>query len=218
MNDETDDKEIQDAKKLIAECNFKEYVKIYSNDSNLIKILGTVFHNKRSREMWMLLSSSNKEYYLKEMAVIIEKNENPRLPIYQYHIDILVKAGIVLTRIKLHNKHKTKFYRAAPVIMLTAPHIYEKASKSKTLKNTFQKVFKFAAIGFVALGIHAFSQFINKPETTTMTFDLLGDSNFIVSLIIPLLVIICGLIGVRIHSHFKNKKKLKQFNSFFDIQ
>ncbi|MCZ6581602.1 MAG: hypothetical protein O6761_00300 [Thaumarchaeota archaeon] len=214
MNEETSDKETQDMKNLIEDWNFKEYVKIYSNNSDLIKVLGSVFHNDKSREMWLLLSNNcKKEYYLKEMAVIIEKDDNPRLPNYEYHIAIMVKAGIVLVRVKLHNKHKTKFYRAAPVVMLTTPDIYEKASKSKTLKNTFKKVFKFAVIGVAALGIHAFSQFINRPETITETFNLSGDSNFT----IPLAVIIFGLLGVRIYSHFKNKKKLKQFNSFFKL-
>jgi len=123
--------------------DFKEFVKIYSNDSKLIPLLGSVFHNEKSRAMWMLLSSTHKEFYLKEMASLIEENENPRLPIYEHHIRTMVDAGIVLVRQKMHNKHMTKFYRAAPVILLTTPELYEKATTSKTLKTTFNKVFKF---------------------------------------------------------------------------
>ncbi len=59
--------------------------------------------------MWLLLCNTKKEFYLKEMAAIIENNENPRLPNYEYHIGIMVEAGIVLVRIKLHNKNKTNF-------------------------------------------------------------------------------------------------------------
>lgn len=124
--------------------DFKEFVKIYSYDSKLIPLLGSVFHNKKSRAMWLLLSSTHKELYLKEMAVIIEKNENPRLPIYEHHIGTMVDAGVVLVRQKMHNKHMTKFYRAAPVILLTTPQLYEKAITSKTLKTTLNTVFKFA--------------------------------------------------------------------------
>jgi len=207
VSEDTTDKEIQDAKKLISECNFKEFVKMYSNDSDLIKVLGSVFHNDKSRAMWLLLSNTKKEYYLKEMAVIIENDENPRLPNYEYHIAIMVKAGIVLVRDKLHNKHKTKFYRAASLVMLASPYLYEKASKSKTLKNTLMKVFKFASIGIAAFGIHSFLQL------TESTFTLGIIPNFIV----PLAVIVCGLIGDRIYSYFKNKKKLKQFISFFNL-
>lgn len=178
--------------------NDDEVVKIYSNASKLIPLLGSVFHNDKSREMWLLLSNSKKEFYLKEMAIIIENNDNPRLPNYEYHIGVMVEAGIVRVRVKLHNKHKTKFYRAAPVVMLTNPKIYEKATKSKTLRNTFNKVFKFAAIGIAALTSHiAF-----KITSTALSS---GNENFT----IPLLVIIFGLIGERIYSHFKFKKKLK---------
>ena len=125
--------------------DFKEFVKIYSNDSKLIPMLGSVFHNEKSRAMWLMLSSTRKEFYLKEMAVIIEKNDNPRLPIYEHHIRTMVDAGIVSVRQKMHNKHMTKFYRAAPFILLTTPHLYEKITKSQTLKNTFTKVLNFTA-------------------------------------------------------------------------
>lgn len=171
---------------------FKEYVKIYSNDSKLIPLLGSVFHNEKSRAMWLLLSNTKKEFYLKEMAIIIENNENPRLPNYEYHIGIMVEAGIVLVRIKLHNKHKTKFYRAAPVIMLTTPQLYEKASKSKTLKNTFNKVFKFVAIGIAALSSHVFVEFFSSSA-------LSGSPNYT----IPLLVTIVGILSERAYSHFR---------------
>ena len=86
--------------------DFKEFVKIYSNDSKQIPLLGSVFHNKKSRAMWSLLSSTHKEFYLKEMAVIIEKKENPRLPIYEHHIATMVDAGVVLVRDGMHNKHR----------------------------------------------------------------------------------------------------------------
>lgn len=142
------------------------------------------------------------------MAVIIEKDPNPRLPNYEYHIGVMVKAGIVLVRVKLHNKHRTKFYRAAPVIIITAPNLYEKASKSKTLKNTFKQVFKFTAIGVAAFGIHSFLQFEGS---------VLNASN-VPDFIVPLAVIVSGLLSMKIYSYFKNKKKLKQFNSFFKIK
>ena len=185
------------------DIDFKEFVKIYSNDSKRIPLLGSVFHNPKSREMWLLMSSTHKEFYLKEMAVIIEKTENPRLPIYEHHISTMVEAGIVLVRIKMHNKHLTKFYRAAPVILLTTPQLYEKATKSQTLKNVFTKVFKFAAIGISFCASWFFlnttqiltsstgGQFIQSPSSTT-------------SIIIPFIILISGLIIERIHNHLKN--------------
>ena len=208
--DEDNDKEIQDLKNLNTELDFREHVKIYSNDSELIKVLGSVFHNNKSRSMWLLLSSSNKEYYLKEMAVLIEKDENPRLPNYEYHIGVMVKAGIVLVRVKLHNKHRTKFYRAAPLVMLTAPHLYEKANKSKALKTAFHKVFKFAkfaGVGFVSL----FVLMSNMPRkasddltwkfTDLFEYPFQNDPSFF-----PLLIIIISLIVSRLYSILKKRR------------
>ena len=187
---------------------FKEFVKIYSNDSKLIPLLGSVFHNKKSRAMWLLLCNTKKEFYLKEMAAIIENNENPRLPNYEYHIGIMVEAGIVLVRIKLHNKHKTKFYRAAQVIMLTTPQLYEKASKSKTLKTAFHKVFKFAAVGSLVF----LSWFQGLPQKNLSDDGFDYGASFDVpfyeeTTFFPMLIIILALIINSVFNWQKKKKK-----------
>jgi len=122
---------------------FEECVNIYSNVEERITHLGSVFHNKISRNMWILLShNSHKEYYLKEMAVILENEKNPRLPIYEHHIKNMIKSGIVSTSQKMHNKHKTTFYRAAPItVIATSPH-YENLNQNNDLKNLFLQSFK----------------------------------------------------------------------------
>jgi hypothetical protein len=183
-----------DNEKKKIDIDFDEYVKIYSNDSKQITLLGSVFHNKKSRAMWLMLSSTDNEFYLKEMAVIIEKIDNPRLPIYEHHIGTMVESGIVLVRKKMHNKHMTKFYRAAPVILLTTPQLYEKATKSKTLKNVFNKVFKFAAIGvatFSTVLIHSYhlqenswTQASDLPLHINETTILISSLVFTISLLI----------------------------------
>ena len=105
------------------EQNFNNYVNIFLNEGEeRLAYLGSVFHNKKSRAMWILLSNNpDKEYYLKEMAVIIEDDKNPRLPIYEYHIKAMVKSRVVSTTEKMHNKHKTIFYRAKPIVIITTP-------------------------------------------------------------------------------------------------
>ncbi len=104
---------------------FENSIKIYSNEEERITHLGSVFHNKISRNMWILLSSNpNKEFYLKEMAVILENTKNPRLPIYEYHIKAIIKSGLVITKTKMHNKHKTTFYR----IVATTTNIHTSQS------------------------------------------------------------------------------------------
>ena len=112
---------------------FDDYVNIYSNEQEeRIAHLGSVFHNKKSRDMWILLSNNpDKQYYLKEMAVIIENEKNPRLPIYEHHIKSMVKSGIVSTTEKMHNKHKTTFYRAAPITVIVSAKHYENTKNIK---------------------------------------------------------------------------------------
>jgi len=126
-----------------------ERVKNYSNDDDKhLTLLGSVLHNEKSRAMYRLLSNNpHKEYYLKEMAIIIEKVDNPRLPIYEHHIKVMIKSGLVIVTEKMHNKHKTKFYKVPPFILLSPSKYYDETSTSKTLSNAFDQVFKFVIVG-----------------------------------------------------------------------
>jgi len=122
--------------------DFNTNLKLYSNaNEKQLEDVGSVLHNKKSRKMWILLTNTGKEFYLKEMAVIIENQENPRLPIYEHHIKIMVRCGLVLIRKKLHNKHMTKFYRSSPALLITTPKIYEKLQNNEAfLKELFKDV------------------------------------------------------------------------------
>lgn len=181
-------------------------VKIYSSIDKAIIKFGSVLKNNKSRGMYQLLTSNpKKEYYLKEMAIIIEKNPNPRLPIYEHHIGVLVDSGIVKVRIKMHNKHKTKFYRISPVVMITSPVLYDKAIKSKTLKNTFNQVFKFAAIGISGvISWHLLPKAPEFSEDVVFTSHTLSDPNLSV---IPFLVVLSGLVIERLI--FLRKKRVQ---------
>lgn len=92
--------------------------------------------------MWILLSNNpNREYYLKEMAVIIEGEKNPRLQIYEHHIKSMVKSGIVSTTQKMHNKHKIIFYRAAPITIIIPAKHYENA-KNTLLQDSLRQFYQ----------------------------------------------------------------------------
>ncbi len=147
-----------------------EPVKIYSSLDDAMNSFGSVLHNVKSNAMFKLMNNNpTKEYYLKEMAQIIQKEENPRLPIYEHHIGIMVKSGIVNVRIKMHNKHKTKYYRIAPVVMITSESLYDKAVKSKTLRNTFKQVFKVGAIGVAGIATWFTSVFVDPLKHVVET-------------------------------------------------
>jgi len=112
---------------------FEECVNIYSNVEERITHLGSVFHNKISRNMWILLSHNSQ---------ILENEKNPRLPIYEHHIKNMIKSGIVSTSQKMHNKHKTTFYRAAPITVIASSPHYENLNQNNDLKNLFLQSFK----------------------------------------------------------------------------
>lgn len=120
-----------------------DYVNIYSNEQEeRIAYLGSVFHNKKSRNMWILLSNNpEKQYYLKEMAVILEGEKNPRLPIYEHHIKSMIKSGIVSTTEKMLHKHKTTFYRAAPITVIVSSQHYENA-KNILLRDSLMQLYQ----------------------------------------------------------------------------
>ncbi len=122
--------------------DFDDNVNIYSNQQEKrLTHLGSVFHNKKSRDMWILLSNNpDKEYYLKEMAIIIEREKNPRLPIYEHHIKNLINSGVVITTQKMHNKHKTTFYRAAPITVIIPAKRYESA-KNTLLRDSLRQLY-----------------------------------------------------------------------------
>ena len=109
----------------------KNYVSIYSNNPR-IKDLGSALYNELSFELWnVLCSDPKKEFYLKEMAKIITKHPNPKLPIFEHHIKKLVKAGIVTYTVKMYKKRPTKFYTGIPTISVINN---KKLNKHKILK------------------------------------------------------------------------------------
>ncbi len=59
-----------------------------------------------------LLCSDTKEYYLKEIGIIIEGMDNPRLPIYMYYVQQLIELGLVTSEKKMYKNHMTTFYKA----------------------------------------------------------------------------------------------------------
>ena len=181
-------------------------VKIYSTIDAVIPKIGSVLHNKKSNAMFQLMSKNpGLEFYLKEMAVTIENHHNPKLPIYEHHIRILVDSGIVKFRVKMHNKHKTKFYRMAPVLMIVAPNLHERAITSKTLKNIFRQVFKLGAIGIVGVSTWFSSKLALLNNTSDFPYpDFFYDST--INDILPFVLAIIAIVSVTL-LFFKKRKR-----------
>ena len=67
---------------------------------------------KQCFDVLKLLCSDTKEYHLKKIAVIIEGNDNPRLPYYLYYLEKLKHLGLVTSEKRMHKNHMTTFYKA----------------------------------------------------------------------------------------------------------
>ena len=162
----------------------EEFVNFYSISDERMKELGQILKTPKSRRIYQLLIK--KELHAKEIGIIIDCDENPRLPNLTHHLKKMARIGLLKTKIKNKNGHQVMYYKAVKYLMIVPEEDFEIASKSKTLKTTFRKVFKIATIGLVTMG----SYFLTKPET--IIYD--GAGNFLVNpvnveVIIPFIVL-----------------------------
>ncbi len=115
---------------------------IFSLDDENIDNLGKVIGTKYSREL--LKITQNKELNLKEIAKIIENNENPRLPNPTHHKNRLEKLGLIVSRLKQQRKrgHTLKFYKGKKVIIIVPEEFIESIRNNSELKNALRNIFK----------------------------------------------------------------------------
>jgi hypothetical protein len=118
------------------------FIKIYSNNDEKIKLIGQILTAPKSRKIYEILI--NKSLNAKEIGKLIDNTENPRLPNLIFHLEKMVKAELLTVVIKLQRKngHKLKYYSAIPIIMIVPSQYLEKAITSKTLKNVLINIFK----------------------------------------------------------------------------
>ncbi len=136
MAENYDDKVIDD------DPSDEEEFIIFSLDDENIDNLGKVIGTKYSREL--LKITQNKELNLKEIAKIIENNENPRLPNPTHHKNRLEKLGLIVSRLKQQRKrgHTLKFYKGKKVIISVPEEFIEAIQNNSELKNALRNIFK----------------------------------------------------------------------------
>lgn len=102
--------------------------------------LGQVIKTFKSKKMFELLAE--KELHAKEIGKILDNDDNPRLPNLHHHLNKMVEIGILSSVTRAKNGHQLQYYRATCEMILIVPQKYfDKAIKSKTLRNTFEIVF-----------------------------------------------------------------------------
>lgn len=125
------------------ENDFKKNVRIYANNDEKMRELGNILSTTKSRTIYQILIE--KELNAKEIGKLLELHENPRLPNLIYHLDKMVKVGLLTVKKRQQRKrgHILKYYKAIPLILILPPANLEKASNSKSLFNILERLLKF---------------------------------------------------------------------------
>ncbi len=113
---------------------------IFSLDDREIDNLGKVIGTKYSRDF--LKITQKEELNLKEIAKIVENNQNPRLPNPTHHKNRLVKLGLIKGTSKLQRKkgHTLNFYKGKKIIIIVPKELVELLQNNSELQNTLSDI------------------------------------------------------------------------------
>lgn len=135
-----------------------DLLKIYTNNDKKIQKIGQVLTVPKSRKIYRILIEQ--QLNAKEIAKLVDNNDNPRLPIIKYHLEKMVDAELIVVEIKQQRKngHYLKYYKAIPNILIVPPKFFTEISTNKTLHKTFQHIFKFISLGIIVGGFVILSE------------------------------------------------------------
>ena len=134
-------------------------IEILSTDDDRIKAVGELLSSDSSRTILKLLF--NEEMTANQIA---QKTEIS-LPLVMYHLKKMQDANVV--RISQTGKntksHDMKYYTVDKFAIVILPSgMSEKAKSSKSLFNSFNRIYRFATIGGVSLAAWFSAQFIQQ--------------------------------------------------------
>ena len=124
-----------------------DVVKIYSNNDAMLQKIGQILSSEKSRKIYALLIDN--QLNAKEVAKLIDNDENPRLPNILFHLEKMVESGMltVETLQQRKNGHYLKYYKSVPTVLVVPPEYLEKVTKSKSFQKAFEQIFKIATVG-----------------------------------------------------------------------
>ncbi len=174
-------------------ANANDKIEIVSTDDDRIKMIGSLLSNDSSRTILKLLFEN--EMTANEIA----QKTGMLVSLVIHHLQKMQEVGLVkINRVGKNSKgHDMKYYGATKLAVIILPSkISEKAKKSKSLANTLNKIYKFAAIaiaGVVAWAVLNINVNPVSPGLVSRTPDATP-----IGIIVPLLIVIVGLIIERI--------------------
>jgi DNA-binding transcriptional ArsR family regulator len=142
-----------------------EKIEILSTDDQRIKAVGELLSSDSSRAILKLL-------FNEQMAAnqIAQKTEIS-LPLVIYHLKKMQEAGLVkIAQTEKNTKsHDMKVYTVDKFAIVILPSgMTEKAKSSKSLHNSFNRIYRFATIGGAAIAAWFTSQFIQQNQQTAL--------------------------------------------------
>lgn len=148
-------------------------IEILSTDDQRIKAVGELLSSDSSRTILKLLFNDHMT------ANQIAQKTETSLPLVMYHLKKMQDAGIVTVSSTGKNtkSHDMKYYTVDKFAIVILPSgLSEKAKSSKSLHNSFNRIYRFATIGGAALATWFSSQFIQHQQTAVYESQPSADS------------------------------------------
>jgi predicted transcriptional regulator len=143
-----------------------EKIEILSTDDQRIKAVGELLSSDSSRTILKLLFNDQMT------ANQIAQKTEISLPLVIYHLKKMQEAGIVkVAQITKNTKsHDMKYYTVDKFAIVILPSgLTEKAKSSKSLLNSFNRIYRFATIGGAAIAAWFSSQFMQQNQQLTIS-------------------------------------------------
>ncbi|MFN3654933.1 MAG: ArsR/SmtB family transcription factor [Candidatus Nitrosotenuis sp.] len=149
-------------------------IEILSTDDQRIKVVGELLSSDSSRMILKLLFNDQMT------ANQIAQKTEISLPLVIYHLKKMQEAGIVKVAQTAKNtkSHDMKYYTVDKFAIVILPSsLTEKAKSSKSLFNSFNRIYRFATIGGAAIAAWFSSQFIQQNQQITTSNERVGQAD-----------------------------------------
>jgi len=187
------------------EIPIDNFVKIFAITDARMKEIGQILKTPKSRKIYQILMDN--ELHTKEIGMILENHENPRLPNLTHHLKKMTKVGMLTSTIKMKNGHPLTYYKAVNYVLIVPEKDIKAAQKSKTLKTAMRKVFKISAIAAPSIGSYFLIKFLETMplEKTEHVSSQVTYFEFIV----PMGILAAGIGIERMLNFFNRRHSIK---------
>ncbi|MEE9339551.1 MAG: hypothetical protein V3U87_15870 [Methylococcaceae bacterium] len=186
------------------EIPIDNFVKIFAITDARMKEIGQILKTPKSRKIYQILM--DKQLHTKEIGMILENHENPRLPNLTHHLKKMTKIGMLTSTTKMKNGHPLTYYKAVNYLLIVPEKDIEVAQKSKTLKTALRKVFKICAISIPAISSYFLVNYLENMSLEG-TRHVSSQSTYL-EFLVPLGILGVGIFIERMHNFFNRRHSI----------